>query len=249
MRLSLEIEAHNERYYQKDAPTVSDAAYDALASAAGGDRGEVSRSRHDGFAVAEGRRRAGARLCKSAACRSHAVARQRLQRRGCHRVRRSHPAVSQARCRAYSGAGRRTEDRRPVAVAALRKRRAGPRGDPRRRLYRRGRHRQRPHHQGHSAQAEGPQYSGGLRNARRSLHAQEGFSRAEQEAGGSRRHGVRQSAQFGGGFAAPEGRLDHRVAAAEILRLYLGRDERASGRYAARHAGVDGQGRLCRQSA
>src|SRR6267378_4160425 len=30
MRLSLELEAHNERYYQKDAPSVSDAAYDAL---------------------------------------------------------------------------------------------------------------------------------------------------------------------------------------------------------------------------
>ena len=30
MRLGLEIETHNERYYQKDAPTVSDAAYDAL---------------------------------------------------------------------------------------------------------------------------------------------------------------------------------------------------------------------------
>jgi len=30
MRLTLEIEGHNERYYQKDAPTVSDAAYDAL---------------------------------------------------------------------------------------------------------------------------------------------------------------------------------------------------------------------------
>src|ERR1700709_283199 len=29
-RLALEIEAHNERYYQKDAPSVSDAAYDAL---------------------------------------------------------------------------------------------------------------------------------------------------------------------------------------------------------------------------
>ena len=29
-RLALEIEAHNERYYQKDAPVVSDAAYDAL---------------------------------------------------------------------------------------------------------------------------------------------------------------------------------------------------------------------------
>lgn len=30
MRLALEIDGHNERYYQKDAPTVSDAAYDAL---------------------------------------------------------------------------------------------------------------------------------------------------------------------------------------------------------------------------
>src|SRR4249920_1224944 len=30
MRLTLEIEGHNERYYQKDAPIVSDAAYDAL---------------------------------------------------------------------------------------------------------------------------------------------------------------------------------------------------------------------------
>src|SRR3978361_196151 len=30
MRLALEMEGHNERYYQKDAPTVSDAAYDAL---------------------------------------------------------------------------------------------------------------------------------------------------------------------------------------------------------------------------
>ena len=29
-RLALEIETHNERYYQQDAPTVSDAAYDAL---------------------------------------------------------------------------------------------------------------------------------------------------------------------------------------------------------------------------
>lgn len=29
-RLALEMEAHNERYYQKDAPTISDAEYDAL---------------------------------------------------------------------------------------------------------------------------------------------------------------------------------------------------------------------------
>jgi DNA ligase (NAD+) len=30
MRLALEIEAHNARYYQEDAPSVSDAEYDAL---------------------------------------------------------------------------------------------------------------------------------------------------------------------------------------------------------------------------
>src|SRR3954449_13018833 len=30
MRLALEIEGHNERYYQDDAPTVTDAEYDAL---------------------------------------------------------------------------------------------------------------------------------------------------------------------------------------------------------------------------
>ena len=39
------------------------------------------------------------------------------------------------------------------------------------------------------------------------------------------RYRVRQSAQFGGRLAAPEGRLDHRVAAAEVLRLCLGRDD------------------------
>ena len=30
MRLTLEIEAHDKRYYQDDAPKVSDAEYDAL---------------------------------------------------------------------------------------------------------------------------------------------------------------------------------------------------------------------------
>ena len=99
MRLSLEIEAHNERYYQKDAPNVSDAAYDALRQRLEAIEAKISRSRHPGFADAEGRRRTGARVCQSAARSSDAVARQRLQRRGCHRVRRSHPALSQARCR------------------------------------------------------------------------------------------------------------------------------------------------------
>src|SRR5579872_3710852 len=29
-RLALELEAHDRRYYQEDAPSISDAAYDAL---------------------------------------------------------------------------------------------------------------------------------------------------------------------------------------------------------------------------
>ena len=46
---------------------------------------------------------------------------------------------------------------------------------------------------------------------------------------------VRQSAQFGRGFAASEGCFDHRLAAARILRLCLGRDERDAGGHANRH--------------
>ena len=118
---------HNERYYQNDAPTISDAAYDALRQRLRGDRGAVSRPRDRGIAVAEGRRGAGARLREGAACRADAVARQCLQRRGRRRIRRARPALPQARCRAYSGARRRAEDRRPVAVAALRERRTGAR--------------------------------------------------------------------------------------------------------------------------
>ncbi len=75
MRLALEIEAHNERYYQKDAPTVSDAAYDALRQRLEAIEAKFPDLVSQGFAVAEGRRRAGARLCAkcstpSRCCRS-----------------------------------------------------------------------------------------------------------------------------------------------------------------------------------
>ena len=157
MRLTLEIEGHNERYYQKDAPTVSDAAYDALRQ-----RLEAIETKFPDLVTGESpSQKVGAApargFAQNTARRSHAVARQCLQRRGRDRVRRARQALSQARCRAYSRPRRRAEDRRPVAVAALRERRTGPRGDARRRFYRRGRHRQRPHHQGHSAHAERPQ--------------------------------------------------------------------------------------------
>ena len=38
-------------------------------------------------------------------------------------------------------------------------------------------------------------------------------------------HHLRQSAQFGGGLAAPEGSVDHRLASARLLRLCLGADD------------------------
>ena len=56
--------------------------------------------------------------------------------------------------------------------------------------------------------------------------------RAQQAPGRSRRADFCQSAQFRGRLAAPEGSVDHRVAAARLLRLCLGRDERDAGGHA-----------------
>ena len=52
---------------------------------------------------------------------------------------------------------------------------------------------------------------------------------------GVRRTDFRQSAQLRGGLAAPEGSRDHGVAAARLLRLCLGRNERHAGRHPDRH--------------
>ncbi len=74
-----------------------------------------------------------------------------------------------------------------------------------------------------------------LRDSRRGLHDQAGVPRAQRTPEGRRRYHLRQSAQFGGGFVAPEGSFHHRFAAARIFRLCLGRDERDAGRHAIRH--------------
>ena len=60
------------------------------------------------------------------------------------------------------------------------------------------------------------------------------FLALNKRAGRGRRADLRQSAQFGGRLAAPEGPEGHRVAAARLLRLCLGRDERDAGRHADR---------------
>ena len=98
MRLTLEIEGHDKRYYQKDAPTVSDADYDALRQRFNA----IERSFPDLVTGESPSQKVGAaptgRFREGPARRADAVARQRLQRRGRDRIRRAHPALSQARC-------------------------------------------------------------------------------------------------------------------------------------------------------
>ncbi len=60
---------------------------------------------------------------------------------------------------------------------------------------------------------------------------------------------LRQSAQFRRRLAAPEGRVGHRVAPARLLRLCLGRNQRDAGRHPVRHDRVFRQVRIRHQSA
>ena len=73
-RLEAEIKGHDERYYQKDAPTVSDAEYDALRRRYEAIEAAFPGPAHAGQPVAQGRRRAVARLCQGAARGADAVA-------------------------------------------------------------------------------------------------------------------------------------------------------------------------------
>ncbi len=93
MRLALEISAHDKRYYQDDAPKISDAAYDALRQ-----RLNAIEVRFPDLLTADspsqkvgvqpsGRFAQGASRC------ADAVARQRLQRRGRHRFHRAGAAI------------------------------------------------------------------------------------------------------------------------------------------------------------
>ena len=55
-RLALELEGHDKRYYQDDAPSVTDAEYDALRQRFNAIETAISRFGHRRFAVARGRR-------------------------------------------------------------------------------------------------------------------------------------------------------------------------------------------------
>ena len=73
-----------------------------------------------------------------------------------------------------------------------------------------------------------------LRGARRGLYAPRRFRRAERPPGGGGQADLRQPAQLRRRLAAPARPAHHRLAAAAILRLRLGRGQRALRRDAAR---------------
>ena len=146
-----EIAAHNQRYYEQDAPTVSDAEYDALFRELQALEAQYPELRHARFAHAARRRRAGRRSLRRSriACRCcRSAPRPNTTVGGRGRVRRAHPA------RARSSPA----DAPPVAYMAELKfdglamslryeqRRARGGRDARRRRDRRGRDRQHPHH-------------------------------------------------------------------------------------------------------
>ena len=146
-RLAAEIAGHDRRYYAEDAPSVTDAEYDALRQ-----RNAAIEAR---FPDAETRRqpeRTGGRgaigqVRHRAPCGAHAVAGERLLRRRRARFRRPDAPLPRPAGRRADRAHRRAQDRRPVHVAALRGGQAQARRHPRRRHHRRGRHRQCAHHQ------------------------------------------------------------------------------------------------------
>ena len=79
-RLAKEIAGHDRRYYQDDAPTVTDAEYDALRR-----RNNEIEARFPELIRADspsqqGRRKARRALREGAPCAADAVARQRLHR-------------------------------------------------------------------------------------------------------------------------------------------------------------------------
>ena len=125
-RLALEIEGHDKHYYQDDAPKISDADYDALRQRVERHRGAVSRTgaRHESPSQKVGAQPSG-RFAKV----QHAVPMLSLGNAFSDedvtdfvdRVRR----FLKLDAGRDPGHRRRAEDRRPVAVAALRERRAG----------------------------------------------------------------------------------------------------------------------------
>ena len=160
-----------------------------------------------------------------AARRAHAFAGERLRDCRLHRVRGAHPAVPrpQVRQRALFCGG--AQARRAVDLDHLRKREPDCGGHARRRLRRRGGHRQYPYARERAGQAA---RRGTLtdRGPRRGADDQGRLPRAERGPGGGGRSPLCQPAQCSGRQPAAARRADHGRARAAVLRIRHGRGER-----------------------
>ena len=238
-RLAAEIGAHDKRYYQDDAPTVSDADYDALRQ-----RNEAIEARFPELVRADSpSRRVGAAAVAKFAKVRHAVPMLSLDNAFAdeevvdfvERIRRflRLPAEENGR---FHG---RAEDRRPVAVAALRGRRAGRAAQP---AATAPRARTSPPTSARSTTSRNELRGKGVPEVcevRGEVYMTKSAFLAlneRQQAAGEA--DLRQSAQLGGRLAAPARSRDHGVAPARLLRLCLGRDERDAGGDPIRHAQV-----------
>ena len=184
------IARHNQRYYVLDAPTVSDAEYDALFRELAGARSASTRrwSRRIRRRSASAARALAAFAPVRHRCRCCRSAPRPTRR---PRARRSSTRASGATSAlADRGAAgrihRRAQVRRARRQPALRARPARRGGDARRRRDRRGRHAQRPHDPRRSAAARDEERRRAARSARRGLHGAEGLRAAQRTAGGRR---------------------------------------------------------------
>ena len=222
-RLEAEIAAHDKRYYQEDAPTISDAEYDALRL-----RYEAIEKRFPALhTLTSLTRRVGAAPAGKFKKVRHAVPMLSLANGFSdedvtdfvERIKRflnlgekeklvftAEPKIDGLSCSlryergeltvaATRGDGDEGED----VTANVRTIKDVPQD------------------------AEGQGRAGSHRGARRGLYGPRRFRRAEQAPGGRGREGVRQSAQFRRRLPAAARSEDHRQPATALLRLWLGR--------------------------
>ena len=178
-RLYAELLEHDNRYYQDDKPTVTDAEYDALRKR----YGDIE-ERFPGLKTLESLTlKVGAAPTSRFAKVPHSVPMLSLDNafsdEEVTRVRRPGPAVPQARCRRAGSDHRRAEDRRAELSLRYEKGKLVQRGDARRRRGRRGCHAECQDDQRHPADDQGQGHPRRRRGARRGLYVEGRFRRAE----------------------------------------------------------------------
>ncbi len=224
--LADELAAHDLRYHQQDAPTISDGEYDALKRR----NLDIEARFPDLIRENSPSMRVGAARAEQFSAVEHGVPMLSLD----NAFSNDEASEFDARIRRFL---RLTNE--PVsytaepkidglsAFAALREGRAGPGRDAGRRPGGRRRHRQPADHRRHSPQAEGGRLARRDRDPRRGLCRAGGLRRLQRRRPGRRPAHLRQSPQLRRRLAAPDRPQDQHPAAAAVLRLCLGPGQRA----------------------